>query len=286
MDYLLQYKKYLRIRNYSSQTITHYISDLRIFKKSTGKNWRDATKGDVAEFVIDQVNRKFRPKTINRRLYVIKGFYSYLKEELDWEVKNPVRATQFIRRERRLPYTLEDKEIEKLLAVITDTRDQAIIGLMLRCGLRVSEVANLQPDNINLFRRELRILGKGKKERVVPIPNKLLELLVECTAIRPKKNPKFFWNKKHPLQPIKINSIQWILKRYAQKAGIEVHCHTLRHCFARQMTENGLERTVLRDLMGHANIGSTDVYGRLSDPFIKESYFQAMEKILGNDQEE
>ena len=84
------------------------------------------------------------------------------------------------------------------------------------------------------------------------------------------------------MESVEINSIQRLVKRYAKKAGIdELHCHLFRHTFARQMIEKGVEKTVLRDLMGHSNINSTDVYGKLSDPFVKKAYFEAMDKILG-----
>lgn len=283
MDYLLQYKQYLQIRNYSEHTVIHYLSDLNLFQKHVEKPWSQVNKADIAKYVNEMVHNEFSPRTINRRLWVIKGFYDYLHEELDCHVKNPVRSSHILRTSRRLPQTLEEDDIRRFLEVITDTRDSLIFSLMLRCGLRVSEIANLEIQNINLFRRDMRILGKGKKERVIPIPQELHALFLECLHIRPKNNPKFFWNKKHPERSLKINSIQYLLKRYAKKAGVTFHCHLARHTFARQMTENGVERTVLRDLMGHASIASTDVYGKLSDPFIKDSYFKAMEKILSED---
>jgi site-specific recombinase XerD len=130
------------------------------------------------------------------------------------------------------------------------------------------------------FSRQLRFRGKGNKERVVPLPDEVRDLLIACTKIRPQKNKPFFWSKKQPSQPIKKNSIQRLLKRYGQKAGVDIHCHLLRHTFASQMTEKGVERTVLRDLLGHSSMSTTDVYGKLSDPFVKESYFKAMDKIL------
>ena len=283
MDYLRHYKQYLQTRNYSEQTVVHYFSDLNLFQNHIGKPWLQVEKADVAKYVNDMVRKEFSPKTINRRLWVIKGFYDYLHEELGCNVKNPVRSSNIIRSSRRLPQTLEDNDIKRILEVITDIRDLLIFSLMLRCGLRVSEIADLEFNNVNLFRKNMRILGKGKKERVIPIPKELHALFLECLQIRPKSNPMFFWNKKHPERPLKINSIQYLLKRYAKKAGVDFHCHLARHTFARQMTEKGVERTVLRDLMGHASIASTDVYGKLSDPFVKKSYFEAMEKILSKD---
>ena len=280
MSYLRQYTRYLQHRHYSSQTVMHYVSDLKLFRSWTGKSWHKVTKADVSAFVEKQLKHGLSPRSINRRLYVIKGFYEYLQEDLQRKVKVPVRSSHFIRRGRPLPKTLSDNAITQLFRVITDPRDRAIFALMLRCGLRVGEVANLKFENVNLFGRQIRFTGKGRKERVVPLSDEMVHLLKQCLRIRPKRAPKFFWNKKQPSAPLRINSIQRLLKRYGKQAGIEVHCHLLRHTFARQMTENGVERTALRDVLGHANISSTDGYGKLSDPYVKASYFQAMERIM------
>jgi site-specific recombinase XerD len=281
VDYLKAYESYLRMRKYSSHTLIHYMSDLQLFQQEAQKSWLDVTKEDIVAFVNAQVKMDFSSATINRRLYVIKGFYEYLREELDCRIPNPVKSSQIIRQGRRLPRTIGDKQLERLLKVITDKRDKAVVALMLRCGLRVGEVANLKVEDLNIFSRELRFVGKGNKERVVPIPDEIFDLLLKCIKIRPQDAPRFFWNKKKPKKSVKINSIQRLLKRYAKKAGVdEVHCHLLRHTFARQMIEKGVERTVLRDLLGHASISTTDVYGKLSDPFVRESYFKAMDLIL------
>lgn len=280
LSYLRQYTRYLQRRHYSPQTVMHYVSDLELFKSFTGKSWGKMNKADVSAFIEKQLKQGLRAKSINRRLYVIKGFYEYLQEDLQCEVGMPVRSTHFIRRGRPLPKTLSDNEIRRLFRVITDPRDRAIFALMLRCGLRVGEVASLEFEDVNLFGRQIRFTGKGSKERVVPLSEEMVSLLKQCLRIRPKRAAKFFWNKKQPSAPLLINSIQRLLKRYSEQAGVEVHCHLLRHTFARQMTENGVERTALRDLMGHASISSTDGYGKLSDPYVKQSYFETMERIM------
>jgi len=282
VDPVETFKSYLKMRRYSQHTLIHYMSDLKLFNEKTQKNWQEITRQDVSNFVSYQMENGFRPTTINRRLYVIKVFFEYLAEELGWKIQNPVKFSQLIRHGRRLPPILEDNKLQKLLKIITDTRDQAIIALMLRCGLRVGEVANLRVEDLNLFARELRFVGKGDKERVIPIPDEIFDLLLQCIKIRPKEAPKFFWNKKQPMETVEINSIQRLIKRYGKKAGVDdLHCHLFRHTFARQMIEKGVEKTALRDLMGHSNINSTDVYGKLSDPFVKKAYFEAMDKILG-----
>ena len=231
----------------------HYVSDLELFKSFTGKSWGKVSKADVSAFIEKQLKQGLTPRSINRRLYVIKGFYEYLQEDLQCGVGMPVRSSHFIRRGRPLPNTLSDNDITQLFRVIADPRDRAIFALMLRCGLRVGEVANLEFEEVNLFGRHIRFTGKGRKERVVPLSEEMVSLLKQCLRIRPKRAPKFFWNKKQPKQPLRINSIQRLLKRYGDQAGVEIHCHLLRHTFARQMTENGVERTALRDLLGHAD---------------------------------
>jgi len=280
LSYLRHYRRYLQRRHYSPQTVKHYVSDLKLFKQFTGTSWGKVTKADVSAFIEKQLKHGVSATSMNRRLYVIKGFYEYLQEDLQCDVGMPIRSTHFIRRGRPLPKTLHDNDMRQLFSVISDPRDRAIFALMLRCGLRVGEVANLEFEEVNLFGRQIRFTGKGKKERVVPLSEEMVSLFTQCLRIRPKSAPKFFWNKKQPSSPLRINSIQRLLTRYGQQAGVEVHCHLLRHTFARQMTEHGVERTALRDLMGHASMSSTDGYGKLSDPYVKQSYFETMDRIL------
>ena len=108
----------------------------------------------------------------------------------------------------------------------------------------------------------------------------MVPLLVECLKQRSPHTSYFFWNQKNPHESLKVNSIQRLLKRYGEKEGIEIHCHLFRHTFAKQLMEKGVDRTVLRDLMGHSSIKSTDGYGKLSDPYVRESYFKAMKRII------
>lgn len=279
MDEIKSYQTYLKRRNYSPQTIVHYLNDLSLFQKNCLKEWAMVDKTDISQFIESQLKYNCKPKTINRRLYAIQGFYGYLKEELNYSMNLPIRRSHFIRAGRPLPKTLQDQEVHQLFSVIHDLRDLTIFTLMLRCGLRVSEVVHLKLKDVDLFGKKIRFVGKGDKERVLPLSSSTHSLLKKCLKIRPPSTPYFFWNKKKYGESIKINSIQRLLKRYAQKAQLNVHCHLLRHTFARQMTENGIDRTVLRDLMGHASVSSTDVYGKISSPFVKECYFEAMEKI-------
>lgn len=141
MNYMKTYAEYLEHRRYSPQTVAHYTHDLNLFKKFVDKRWSQVSKTDVSDFVEDQVKRGCKGRTVNRRLYVIKGFYEYLQEELERPVAIPVRSSHSLRSGRPLPDTLGEADITRLFTVITDHRDRAIFALMLRCGLRVAEVA-------------------------------------------------------------------------------------------------------------------------------------------------
>ena len=152
MDELKSYEAYLKTRNYSPQTILHYLNDLSLFHRSCLKDWQKVTREDVSLFIGAQFKENCKPKTINRRLYAIRGFYLYLQEELNFPVESPIKRSQFIRAGRPLPKTLKDHEIEQFFSVLKDLRDQTIFHLMLRCGLRVSEVAQLQLEDVDLFR--------------------------------------------------------------------------------------------------------------------------------------
>ena len=282
MNEIREYQRYLERRAYSPFTVKHYLNDLGLFGKSLNKTWPQAKKQDVETFIEAQTHQEVKPRTINRRLYAIKGFFLFLKQELELDIFVPVKASHFVRCPKPLPKTLEDQQVSSFFQQIKDIRDLALFYLMLDCGLRVGEVVKLKIEDVNLFKREIRIFGKGNKERVVPQSDRVFNLLKQCYSLRPVESPLFFWNKKRPELPVKVNSIQRLLKRYAQKAGLDIHCHLLRHTFARNMTESGVEPTVLRDLMGHTSISSSDGYGKLSDPYVKESYFKAFEKLTKN----
>jgi len=152
MNYLKEYNRYLKRRGYSPETIKNYLHDLRLFKKSSGKKfWLQISREEVVEFIEEQLKKKCRIKTINRRLYALKGFYRFLSEELEIDLTIPVRSSHFIRQGYQLPNALNEEEIHSLFSVIKNPRDQAIFGLMLRCGLRLAEVTGLQVNQVNLF---------------------------------------------------------------------------------------------------------------------------------------
>jgi len=192
-------------------------------------------------------------------------------------------------RRKKLPVVLEPEEAQKLLSIpnkryITGIRNKAILALMLNCGLRVSEVVNLRPGDLNLTKRKLRVVnGKGGVDRDLIIPEYTTELLKEWKKAKPKDSRYFFTTIKDKSQGNKFDSskgsqlsaryIQFMVKRYADKAGIDkdITPHTLRHTFATDFIRQGQNVMKLKKILGHSDISTTQIYVTLANKDIEEA---------------
>jgi site-specific recombinase XerD len=161
--------------------------------------------------------------------------------------------------------------------------DRALFGVMLRGGLRVSEAVHLKRQHIDWHQRALIIdQGKGRKDRVVYLSADALDALQACLDVRPKGVPAdaVFWNRKRPLSPLSVNAVQKQMQRLAKAAGIEASCHRLRHTFASNLLEHGADLVSVKDLLGHAKIGTSERYARVSNQRVKQEYQRTMRKVL------
>jgi site-specific recombinase XerD len=209
-------------------------------------------------------------------------FFDYL---IDQQVisANPVKPSQVLRRSRSLPKGLPKEQIETLFAQIHSPMDKALFLLMLRCGLRVSEVAHLNVCDIDWSQQALRIeQGKGRKDRQVYLSADAVASLRECLQQRPSGVPEeaVFWNQKRPTRTLSVKAIQKKMARYAKAAGIVASCHTLRHTFASNLLEQGAEIVSIRELLGHASITSSERYAKVSNQHVKQVYVRTMKKVL------
>jgi site-specific recombinase XerD len=220
--------------------------------------------------------------TINRRLNALKHFFAFcLAQQL---VRgNPVKPSHFVRRGRPLPKTLSREQVQRLFAQMAHPLDRALFLVMLRCGLRVSEVAQLKLAQIDWEQPALHILqGKGRKDRRVYMSPDLVASLHECLAQHPGDHAQgyVFWNRKRPQRPLSVKAIQKKMERYARAAGITASCHSLRHTFASNLLEHGAEIVTIRDFLGHSQIASSERYAKVSSQKIKQEYLRTMQKIL------
>jgi site-specific recombinase XerD len=274
---------YLCRRNYSPHTVDNYGRDLRLFFAFVDKDPCAVSGRDVAQFIEHQRQHQRTATTINRRLHALQHFFEYLATERQTLGINPIKPSHFLRRGRPLPKALAPEHVRRLFAQITSPLDHALCLLILRCGLRVSEVAHLTQADLNWEQKSLRIQqGKGRKDRIVYVAADALTALRRCLALRPAVVPDdlLFWNQKRPQRPLSSKGIQKKLARYAQTAGIKASCHSLRHTFASNLLEEGAEVVVIKDLLGHASLQSSERYAKLSHQRVKQVYQQAMRKVM------
>ena len=238
----------------------------------------------IGTYVDDLLGKRLRPKTVNCYLNSICQFYYYLAEEEGMPVINPVRKPNMMKLPRGLPKHLREEQIELLFENINGWRDRAIFMIMLRCGLRVEEVAHLSLGDIDLKRRMLFIQdGKGAKDRIVYLSNDALYALLDYLKVRPtNKVKKVFLVEKGTLtgQPISIRGIQKRMEHYARKTGMRISCHHLRHTMATQMLNADADLSTIQDLLGHNSIKTTQRYCRVSNVKVQRDYYKAMEVIM------
>jgi site-specific recombinase XerD len=282
-DAINQFCAYLHRRNYSPHTIENYGRDLRLFfapldKVPSAVSWRD-----IEVFIQQQRQSQLAAATMNRRLNALKHFFEYLVMEDQTCASNPVKPSHFLRRGRPLPKPLAQDQVRALFAQITHPMDHALGLLMLRCGLRVSEVARLRLEEIDWTQQSLRIeQGKGRKDRLVSLSTDALAALRACLTARPTVVPEglVFWNQKRPHRALSAKGIQKKMERYAKAAGIKASCHSLRHTFASNLLEAGAEVISITELMGHASIKSSERYAKLSNQRVKHVYQQTIRKVI------
>jgi site-specific recombinase XerD len=282
-DAIAQFCAYLHRRNYSPHTVDNYGRDLRLFFALVAKDPCAVSGRDVARFIEQQRQGQRTATTINRRLHALQHFFAYLATERQTLGINPVKPSHFLRLGRPLPKTLSQEHVRRLFARITNPLDHALCLLMLRCGLRVSEVTHLKQTDLDWEQKALRITqGKGRKDRIVYVATDALAALRTCLALRPAVVPDdvLFWNQKRPQRPLSSKGIQKKLERYAKAADIKASCHSLRHTFASNLLEAGAEVIAIKELLGHASIQSSERYAKLSNQRVKQAYQQAMRKVM------
>jgi integrase/recombinase XerD len=225
------------------------------------------------------------PTTVARRVAAVRAFFRH-QLLLGVREDNPAAALQLPRRTRTLPRTLSPGEAERLIDAAAGTtpramRDRALVELMYGAGLRVSEVTGLQRRSVDLEERVVRALGKGSKERLVPLGRPAVESLRRYIAMgRPhldtRSRPELFLNARGG--PLTRAGAFLILRRLAEKAGLDpqrVHPHLLRHSFATHLLEGGADLRSVQEMLGHADLSTTELYTHVSDRRRRELYFRA-----------
>jgi len=251
-------------------------------------DWQSITKDTIVTFVLDLKERRYAGASVARKVAAVKSFFQFLHAE--GEIKqNPTESLESPRVGKTLPRPLTVKQVDELLEQPAKRktpealRDQAMLELLYATGLRVTELVSLDLDSISLDRRSptARCMGKGAKERSVPIHAQALRALLTYLndgrprLVKNKKERALFVNRRG--ERLTRQCFWLILKQYAKEAQIEgtVTPHSLRHSFATHMLRGGAPLRSVQELLGHANISTTQVYTRIEDDHVRRVYEQA-----------
>lgn len=280
----------------SENTIAAYRNDLDQFHGFLSKielngnptDWRRVGRGAVLGFVTDLKDRRYAAATVARKVAAVKSFFQYLQAEGAIQ-HNPAETLEAPRVGKSLPRPLTVRQIDELLEQPTKRktpealRDKAMLEMLYATGLRVTELVSLNLESLSLDPRgpHVRCLGKGAKERTIPIHDQALRAIVlylqegRARLVKNKRERALFVNRRG--DRLTRQGFWLILRRYAREARIEqpVTPHTLRHSFATHMLRGGAPLRNVQELLGHANISTTQIYTQITNDHVRHVYEHA-----------
>jgi len=267
-------------RGLAEATLSAYRSDLSRFSQwlsGRGRELEEARRLDVLDFLGEHAH--WPPRTVARRLSALRRFYQHLERE-GRIGNNPCDRVDAPRLGRPLPGVLSEQDVERLLGApdpetASGVRDRAMLEVLYATGLRVSELVGLRSDQVNLIQGVLRVVGKGGKERLVPLGEPAVEWLERflrqgrAGILGTKRSPALFPTSRGGAM---TRQAFWhLIKRYAVRAGISqsISPHTLRHAFATHLLDHGADLRVVQMLLGHRDISTTQIYTHIARERLK-----------------
>lgn len=303
-DYIENFGRYMAAeRRCSAATVDIYTRDLRGFetymRESGGAENEPLDPasvglGDVRGWVMREVEAGIAPGSVNRKISTLRSFFRYLMRE-GIVAKNPVRDIKALRSGRRLPAFVEQSRMARLVEVLEEPsqefaaeRDALVLLMLYACGLRRSELAALTLQSLDLTDRTVRVMGKGAKERLVPLLPAVADRLEHYLRVREKEkicneaeNCLFLSNKGKALTAA---GVYGIVRGYLSLAGVQGKRspHVLRHTFATHLMQHGASVRVVQQLLGHASLAATQVYTHNTIESLKKTYDNAHPRAVLN----
>ncbi|MBE0510157.1 MAG: tyrosine recombinase XerC [Chromatiales bacterium] len=284
---LQEYLQHLRLqRRLSTHTVSNYRRDLQQLQTwcdSQGLQlWAELDSHGVRAYVANRHRQGLGGRSLQRQLSSLRGFYDYLIHE-GLLGHNPGHDIPAPRREKTLPKAMDVDQTARLLelddASVLGLRDKAILELFYSSGLRLAELVSLDTDSIDTLDKTVRVIGKGSKSRVVPVGRQALTALAAWQQVRPQlaaadQRALFVSSRGGRLSP---RSIQQRISQWALRQGLplHVHPHMLRHSFASHILESSGDLRAVQELLGHADIGTTQIYTHLDFQHLARVYDQA-----------
>ena len=281
-DLIKEFLTYLQVeKGLARHTIESYRRDLdrlQTWANKNGKQASELTRGDLRKWIANLSREGLAPTSIARAISATRGFFKFLM--LDGHLKShPAEDLDTPQRFAYLPKFLTEDEINRLLSapdISTEEgiRDRAVLEIMYATGLRVSELVNLKPDDLDLMTGLVRCHGKGNKERRVPLGKSAIHWLQQYAAVKAgygkQSSPSVFLHRGRPF----TRQLAWsMIKHHAEKVGIKnVSPHTLRHSFATHLIQHGADSRSVQALLGHADISTTQIYTHITDMHLRAAY--------------
>jgi integrase/recombinase XerD len=270
-------------RRLSPTTVATYAAEASAFLsflERQGKDAAAATAADVSGYLLGRRVANIDPRTLAKCASALRAFYRFLV--LEGRVQaNPARLVESPRGGLRIPRYLSTEEIDTLLDACDPSqplgiRDRALFELIYSCGLRVSEAVALTLDRISLAERALRVMGKGSRERMVPMGERARSMLgvylAEARPVLSGRKPENALFLGRSGRKLSRKTVWKIFKRLALHAGLEGKVHTLRHSFATHLLQGGADLRSVQELLGHSDIGTTQIYTHVSQEVLKRTH--------------
>lgn len=281
-EFIKEFIEYLIIeKKLSNNTIMSYTNDLKLYNEYIKKQFNNISKEDIIKFIAYLNKKKLSSKTINHTIGTVKNFHNYIS--LKYNLKNVSLNIKRLKMNKDLPKTLTIDEINILLDIdcknCFDYRNKAMLELMYSAGLRVSELLELNVNDIDLNDNVVKVFGKGSKERIVPIGDyatialkKYIDEYRICLIKKGIITDKLFLNN-HGREMSRSGFFK-LIKKMAIEKGIkkEISPHTIRHSFATHLLEGGADIRSIQELLGHENMSTTQIYTHVRNDIMRDNY--------------
>jgi integrase/recombinase XerC len=279
--YMDKFLNYLTIeKNYSPHTLINYKIDLKEFDEFL-KSDKETDIKDIDYFILRKFlsilsAKEIKKRTISRKISTLKSFFKFMVRE--GEIKNnPASSLIYPRLDKPLPKFLTEEEVKKILEIpssgeLTSLRDKAILEFLYSTGARVSELASLKIEDVDLIGGIAKVTGKGRKERLLPLGEPTILSIKKYLDKRTDNNPSLLINKRGGT--LTDRGIRNIIDRYIKKAAfsLKISPHVFRHSFATHLLNRGADLRSVQELLGHSSISTTQIYTHLTIDTLKKVY--------------
>ena len=278
-----EFLNYIEIeKGLSYNTSLAYERDISSFVDFCDTDISSVTKLHVSSFILHLKEQKLSQTSISRKISAIKSFFKWACAN-EYVKNNPISFIEQAKIPKHLPKVLSETEITSLEHLSLNLFEKVVVELLYSCGLRVSELCDLQLNNINLKSQHIICVGKGSKERLVPFGKFAKELIIEYLEIRENIVETYGLSTNKVLlqqdgRETNRQDVYRLIHSLGKKLNRDISPHTLRHTFATHLLDNGADLRIVQELLGHSNVSTTQLYTHISKKRLKDIYFKINDK--------